>query len=307
MKIYNSISELIGNTPLFSLERFVREKDLRATILGKLEFLNPSGSIKDRAARGMLEDALSRGVLKHGGVIIEPTSGNTGIRLAAIAVPLGFRVILTMPETMSSERRALLRNYGAELVLTPGALGMNGAIEKAKQLANEIQDSFIPSQFTNPANAAAHEATTGPEIWSDTDGTVDILVCGVGSGGTITGAGRYLRGKKPDIRIVAVEPASSPVLSGGAAGLHGLQGIGAGFVPEVLDESIIDEIIAVRDEDAYESARELSRLEGLLAGITSGAALRAAAMLAEQPENEGKTIVVIFPDTGERYLSTPLF
>ena len=307
MKIYKNISELIGHTPLLSLSRYARKNNLDATLLGKLEYFNPSGSVKDRAALSMLEYAVSHGVLKSGGTIIEPTSGNTGIGLASIAVPRGFRVILTMPETMSAERRTLLKAYGAELVLTDGKLGMSGAIEKARQLAAEIPGSFIPSQFENPANSAAHMATTGPEIWDDTDGKVDIIVSGVGTGGTITGVGRYLKDKNPDIKIVAVEPALSPVLSGGASGPHGLQGIGAGFVPDVLDTSVIDEIITVLEANAYTASRELARFEGLLVGITSGAALHAATVLSARLENTGKTIVVILPDTGERYLSTPLF
>ena len=307
MKIYKNTTELIGKTPLLELSRYTQKHALNAKLLGKLEYFNPSGSVKDRAALAMLVNAIESGELKSGGVIIEPTSGNTGIGLTSIAVPMGYRVILTMPETMSRERRSLLKAYGAELVLTDGKLGMSGAIAKAKQLAEEIPDSFLPSQFENPANAVAHFVATGPEIWVDTDGVVDILVCGVGTGGTITGAGRFLKGKNPAIMVVAVEPALSPVLSGGAAGSHGLQGIGAGFVPAVLDTAIIDEIITVDEQDAYGATRELARCEGFLVGITSGATLFAATQLAARPENAGKTIVVVLPDTGERYLSTPLF
>lgn len=307
MNIYDNLSELIGNTPLLSLTRFAAANGFNSQLIGKLECFNPTGSIKDRAALSMLNSALESGKLLPGGVIIEPTSGNTGIGLASIAVPLGFRVILTMPETMSAERRSLLRIYGAEIVLTSGALGMSGAIERAKQLASELPNSFIPSQFENPANSAAHESTTGPEIWRDTDGNVDIFISGVGSGGTLTGSARFLKAKNPDIRIIGVEPSRSPVLSGGEAGSHGLQGIGAGFIPEVLDTSLIDEIVTVSDEDAYTTAKSLARLEGLLCGITSGAALHAAKALSRRPENAGKVIVAILPDTGERYLSTPLF
>lgn len=306
-RVYQDSSELIGNTPLLELVRYGKAHGLSAKLLAKLEYLNPAGSVKDRAAFAMITDAEEKGLLKPGSVIIEPTSGNTGIGLAAFGVPRGYRVILTMPDTMSAERRSLLAAYGAELVLTEGKLGMKGAIEKALQLAREYPDSFIPSQFENPANARSHAETTGPEIWRDTDGTVDIFAAGVGTGGTLTGVGEYLKEKNKGIQITAVEPAGSPVLSGGTGGAHGLQGIGAGFVPELLNESLIDEIITITEEEAYEAGREMARLEGILVGISSGAALAAGRKLAEKPENAGKTIVVLMPDTGDRYLSTPLF
>ena len=305
--IYTSITELIGGTPLFMPQNFMRELGLSATILCKLEYLNPAGSIKDRAALSMIEDAESKGILKKGAVIIEPTSGNTGIGLAAIAAARGYRAILTMPDTMSIERRRLLSAYGAEIVLTEGALGMKGAIAKAEELAASIEGSFIPSQFDNPANPSAHYTTTAPEIWKETDGKVDILVAGVGTGGTISGIGKYLKEKNKDIKIVAVEPSSSPLLSEGRSGSHGLQGIGANFVPENLDRTLIDEIIPVTEENAYNAARLLAKCEGILCGITSGAALHAASLLALREENKGKNIVAILPDTGDRYLSTPLF
>jgi len=306
-KIYKSLTELIGRTPLLELAGYGRHLGLRATVIGKLEYFNPAGSVKDRIAKAMIEDAEQRGVLKPGSVIIEPTSGNTGIGLASVAAARGYRVILTMPETMSVERRNLLKAYGAELVLTEGAKGMKGAIEKALQLAEEIPHSFIPGQFDNPANPEIHRRTTGPEIWEDTDGKVDVFVAGVGTGGTLTGAGEYLKSKNPNIKIVAVEPFDSPVLSQGRAGAHKIQGIGAGFVPKVLNTSIYDEIIPVKHEDAFATSRLLSRTEGLLVGISSGAAAWAATEIAKRPEFEGKNIVVILPDTGERYLSTPLF
>ena len=305
-KIYRTADELIGNTPLLRMTHFEKDRGLEAAILAKLEYLNPAGSAKDRVAKAMIDRAEERGQLKPGSVIIEPTSGNTGIGLASVAAIRGYRVILTMPDTMSQERRALLRAYGAELVLTPGAEGMAGAIRKADELAASIPGSFIPGQFDNPDNPAAHEATTGPEIWRDTDGKVDLFVSAVGTGGTITGVGRYLKGQNPAVKVVAVEPAASPVLSGGQAGPHGIQGIGAGFVPKALDTAVYDEVIAVTDQDAYETGRAIAR-EGILAGISSGAALWAAEQLARRPENKGKTIVVLFPDTGDRYLSTPLF
>lgn len=307
MNIYTSIDQLVGRTPLFAAENFRRMRDLQATIYLKLEFLNPAGSAKDRVARQMILDAEARGALQPGATIIEPTSGNTGIGLAAMAVSRGYRVILTMPDSMSSERRTLLKAYGAELVLTPGAKGMSGAIEKAEELHAAIPGSFIAGQFENPANPQAHYLTTGPEIWHDTDGQVDIFVAGVGTGGTLSGAGRYLKEKNPAIKIVAVEPASSPLLTEGRAGAHGLQGIGANFVPDNLDRSLIDEIITVTDQDAYRTGRALVRAEGLLCGITSGAALWAAEQLAKRPENHGKRIAVLLPDTGDRYLSTPLY
>ena len=306
MKIYKKLAELIGNTPLLELSEFSARRG-HGAILGKLEYFNPSGSIKDRAALAMLEDAEKCGILRPGAVIIEPTSGNTGIGLASVAAQRGYRVILTMPETMSIERRNLLRAYGAELVLTDGARGMQGAIDRAGELSAELADSFIPSQFTNPANPAIHRDTTGPELWLDTDGTIDILVTCVGTGGTITGAGEYLKAQKPDIRIVAVEPSLSPVLSGGAAGAHDIQGTGAGFVPEVLNTAIYDEVITVTNEDAYNAGRDVAKSEGLLVGISSGAALWTAGELAKRPENVGKTIVAILPDTGERYMSTAMF
>ena len=307
MKIYKKATELIGNTPLLELGNYEKAHGLEATILAKLEYLNPAGSVKDRIARAMLDDAESRGLLKPGSVIIEPTSGNTGIGLAAVAAACGYRIILTMPETMSVERRSLLRAYGAELVLTEGAEGMKGAIAKAQELAAQTENSFIPGQFTNPANPRAHRETTGPEIWRDTDGKVDIFVAGVGTGGTVTGVGEYLKEQNPAVRIVAVEPAGSPVLSGGASGPHKIQGIGAGFVPDTLNRAVLDEILLVENEDAFAAGRELARREGVLAGISSGAALHAATVLAKRPENRGKMIVVLLPDTGDRYLSTPLF
>ncbi len=305
--IYTSAEQLIGRTPLLELTRLERENGLEARILGKLEYLNPAGSVKDRVAKAMLDDAEARGVLNAGSVIIEPTSGNTGIGLALVAAVRGYRVVIVMPEAMSVERRQLMAAYGAELVLTEGAKGMKGAIEKAEALAREIPNSFIPGQFVNPANPAAHRASTGPEIWADTDGSVDIFVAGVGTGGTITGVGEYLKSKNPAVRVVAVEPASSPVLSGGAAGAHGIQGIGAGFVPEALNPEVYDEIITVTEADAYAAGRQMGRMEGVLVGISSGAAVWAAIQLARRPENRGKTIVALLPDTGDRYLSTPMF
>lgn len=307
MKVYTSIAQLIGNTPLLELVNYEKKLGLEAKLLAKLEYLNPAGSTKDRAALSMIEDAEARGVLKPGSVIIEPTSGNTGIGLASVAVPRGYRVVIVMPETMSVERRNLLAAYGAELVLTDGKKGMAGAIEKAEELHRETPGSFLAGQFVNPANPAAHYATTGPEIWADTDGAVDILVAGVGTGGTLSGTGKYLKEQKPGAQVVAAEPAGSPVLSGGKAGPHGLQGIGAGFVPDNMDMSLCDEILTVTEENAYAAARELVSNEGVLAGISGGAALWAATQVAARPENEGKCIVVVLPDTGERYLSTPLF
>lgn len=307
MNLYTSASQLTGRTPLLELRRMEREDGLQARLLAKLECFNPAGSVKDRVARAMLEDAEARGALRPGAVIIEPTSGNTGIGLAAMAAAKGYRLIIVMPDTMSVERRQLMRAYGAELVLTEGAGGMAGAIARAEELAREIPNSFIPGQFVNPANPAAHRSTTGPEIWADTEGQVDLFVAGVGTGGTITGVGAYLREKKPDVRIVAVEPAASPVLSGGKAGAHLIQGIGAGFLPEVLDRAVYDEVIAVEDEDAFAAARRVARTEGVLVGISSGAAVWAALQLAGRPENRGKTIVALLPDGGDRYLSTPLF
>lgn len=306
-KVYRNITDLIGRTPLLQLVNFEKKHGLQATVIGKLEYFNPAGSVKDRIAKAMIEDAEAKGLLTSESVIIEPTSGNTGIALAAVATARGYRVILTMPETMSIERRNLLKAYGAELVLTEGAKGMSGAIAKAEELAKEIPNAFIPGQFDNPANPEIHRKTTGPEIWEDTDGTVDILVSGVGTGGTLTGTGEYLKAKKPGVKVVAVEPDNSPVLSGGNPGPHQIQGIGAGFVPKVLNTSIYDEIVRVKNEDAFTASRELSRTEGLLVGISSGAALWAATEVAKRPENAGKVIVVILPDTGERYLSTPLF
>ncbi|MDE7004768.1 MAG: cysteine synthase A [Oscillospiraceae bacterium] len=305
--IYTSAEQLIGRTPLLELTHLEREENLKARILAKLEYFNPAGSAKDRVAKAMLDDAEARGLLKPGSVIIEPTSGNTGIGLASVAAVRGYRVIIVMPETMSVERRQLMKAYGAELVLTEGSQGMAGAIAKADELAREIPDSFIPGQFVNPANPAAHRASTGPEIWADTDGRVDIFVAGVGTGGTITGVGEYLKGQNASVRVVAVEPASSPVLGGGAAGKHGLQGIGAGFVPQVLNMAAYDGLVAVKDEDAFEMGRRMGRTEGVLVGISSGAALWAAVQLARRPEHEGKTIVVLLPDAGDRYLSTPMF
>ncbi len=304
---YKTMTELIGNTPLAEASNIERELNLQATVLVKLEYFNPTGSVKDRAAKAMIEDAEQKGLLKEGSVIIEPTSGNTGIGLASIAAAKGYRIILTMPETMSVERRNILKAYGAELVLTDGARGMKGAIARAEELAAEIPDSFILGQFTNPANPAAHRASTGPEIWKDTDGKIDILVAGVGTGGTITGVGEYLKEKNPKIRVTAVEPAGSPVLSEGTAGAHKIQGIGAGFVPEVLNTEIYDEVIQVKDEDAFEAAKLFARTEGILTGISSGAALYGALDVARRPENKGKVIVAILPDSGDRYYSTPLF
>ncbi len=306
-KIYKSLTDLIGKTPLLELSNYEKKNSLKATVLAKLEYFNPAGSVKDRIGKAMIEDAEAKGLLKEGSVIIEPTSGNTGIGLASVAAAKGYRIIITMPETFSIERRNLLKAYGAELVLTEGAKGMRGAIAKAEELAAATPNSFIPGQFVNPANPAAHKATTGPEIWDDTDGKVDIFVAGIGTGGTITGVGEYLKSKNPNVKVVAVEPASSPVLSKGTPGAHKIQGIGAGFVPDTLNTKIYDEIIAVENDDAFASGRELSKVEGLLIGISSGAAIWAATELAKRPENAGKTIVVLLPDTGERYLSTPLF
>jgi len=307
MKIYNRIDELVGKTPLMRLNNYEKKNGLDAAILAKLECFNPAGSVKDRVAAVFIDEAEKKGFLREGSVIIEPTSGNTGIGLAAIGTARGYRVILTMPDTMSVERRNLLKAYGAEIVLTPGADGMRGAIEKATELAGEIKGSYIPGQFTNPANPAAHIASTGPEIWNDTDGKVDIFVAGAGTGGTISGVGTYLKKQNPNIKIVAVEPESSPVISRGISGTHGLQGIGAGFIPETLDVDIIDEVITVTEEQAYTAGRALACDEGVLVGISSGAALHAAAELAKRPENMGKVIVVLLPDSGERYLSTPMF
>lgn len=307
MHIFKSVTDLIGGTPLLELTHLEQENGLEATILGKLEYFNPAGSVKDRVAKAMIDDAEARGLLKKGSVIIEPTSGNTGIGLAAVAAARGYRLIIAMPDTMSVERRNLMKAYGAELVLTEGAKGMKGAIAKAEELAAEIPDSFIPSQFTNPANPAVHAASTGVEIWKDTDGKVDIFVAGIGTGGTISGVGAYLKQQNPDIKIVAVEPASSPVLSEGKAGPHKIQGIGAGFVPETLNTEIYDEIITVENEDAFTTGRQIAQAEGVLVGISSGAAAYAAIQLAKRPENKGKTIVTLLPDTGERYLSTPMF
>ena len=307
MKTYQSITDLIGGTPLLELKNYEKNKELNTTILAKLEYFNPAGSAKDRIAKAMVDDAEAKGLLKSGSVIIEPTSGNTGIGLAAVAASRGYKIILTMPETMSIERRNLLKAYGAEIVLTDGAKGMKGAIEKAQELADTIPDSFIPSQFTNSANPTAHLLTTGPEIWNDTDGKVDTFVAGVGTGGTISGVGKYLKSQNPNVKIVAVEPAGSPVLSKGTAGPHKIQGIGAGFVPDTLDTEIYDEIITIENEDAFETGKTLARTEGVLVAISSGAAVLAATLLAKRPENKGKTIVVLLPDTGERYLSTPMF
>ena len=306
-RIYTAVDQLIGGTPLLELTHIEQAEGLKARLLAKLEYLNPAGSVKDRVGKAMIDDAERRGLLKPGSVIIEPTSGNTGIGLAAVAAARGYRIIIVMPETMSVERRQIMKAYGAELVLTEGAKGMRGAIEKAEALAKEIPDSFIPGQFVNPANAAAHRETTGPEIWQDTDGRVDIFVAGVGTGGTITGVGEYLKRQSPHVKVVAVEPASSPVLSKGVSGPHQLQGIGAGFVPEVLNTDIYDEIIPVKDEDAFAQSRAMGQREGVLVGISSGAALWAAIQVAKRQENAGKTIVVLLPDTGDRYLSTPLF
>ena len=307
MKYVDTITDLIGHTPLLKLNRFAKENEFGADVYAKLEYFNPAGSVKDRIARAMLDDAEARGALKPGSVIIEPTSGNTGIGLAAVSAARGYRIILTMPETMSVERRNLLKAYGAELVLTDGGKGMKGAIARAEELAAEIPNSFIPSQFTNPANPAVHRATTGPEIWEDTDGKVDIFVAGVGTGGTVTGVGEYLKAQNPNVKVVAVEPAESPVLSQGKAGPHKIQGIGAGFVPDTLNTKVYDEIIPVENEDAFSTGRALARKEGLLVGISSGAAVWAATQLARRPENAGKVIVALLPDTGDRYLSTPMF
>lgn len=307
MRTFDKITDLIGGTPILKLNNYIALNELPANIYAKLEYFNPAGSVKDRIAKAMIDDAEAKGALKPGAVIIEPTSGNTGIGLAAVAASKGYRIILTMPETMSVERRNLLKAYGAELVLTDGAKGMKGAIAKAEELAQQIEGGFIPSQFRNSANPTAHFNTTGPEIWEDTDGKVDIFVAGVGTGGTVSGVGKYLKSKNPNVKVVAVEPASSPVLSKGVAGPHKIQGIGAGFVPETLDTKIYDEIIAVENEDAFATGKTLARKEGLLVGISSGAAVYAATQLAKRPENKGKNIVVLLPDTGDRYLSTPMF
>lgn len=306
-KIYTSADQLIGKTPLLELTHIEKELNLKAKILAKLEYFNPAGSVKDRIAKAMIDDAEATGKLKSGSVIIEPTSGNTGIGLASVAAARGYRIILVMPETMSVERRQLMQAYGAELVLTEGSKGMKGAIAKVEELADEIPDSFIPGQFVNPANPAVHRATTGPEIWADTDGKVDIFVAGVGTGGTVTGVGEYLKSQNPTVKVVAVEPAGSPVLSKGTPGAHKIQGIGAGFVPQVLNTGVYDEIIAVENEDAFATGRKIGKAEGVMVGISSGAAVFAAIELAQRPENAGKTIVVLLPDTGDRYLSTPLF
>lgn len=307
MRVYRKITDLIGGTPLLEITNYEKANELNAKIYAKLEYFNPAGSVKDRIAKAMLDDAEEKGLLKPGAVIIEPTSGNTGIGLASVAASRGYKVILTMPETMSVERRNLLKAYGAELVLTEGAKGMAGAIAKAKELAEQTPNSYIPSQFTNPANPAVHLKTTGPEIWADTDGKVDIFVAGVGTGGTLSGVGAYLKSQNPNVKVVAVEPATSPVLSGGKAGPHKIQGIGAGFVPDTLNTDIYDEILPVQNEDAFATGRALARSEGVLVGISSGAAVFAAAQLAKRPENAGKVIVALLPDTGERYLSTPMF
>lgn len=307
MAVYTSIDQLIGNTPLLELSNIEKSLDLKAKVLVKLEYFNPAGSVKDRIAKAMLDDAEAAGKLNKDSVIIEPTSGNTGVGLASVAAARGYRLIITMPETMSVERRLLMKAYGAELVLTDGAKGMKGAIAKAEELTAEIPNSFIAGQFTNPANPQAHIKTTGPEIWNDTEGKVDVFVAGVGTGGTVTGVGKYLKSQNPDVKVVAVEPASSPVLSKGTAGAHKIQGIGAGFVPDTLDTSVYDEVIAVENDDAFETGRLIGHSEGVLVGISSGAAVWAAIELAKRPENEGKTIVALLADTGERYLSTPLF
>ena len=307
MNVYKNVTELIGGTPLMELVNYESKNNVEATILAKLEYFNPAGSVKDRVAKSMIEDAEKRGILKKGSVIIEPTSGNTGIGLASIAASRGYRLILTMPETMSVERRNLLKAYGAELVLTDGSKGMKGAIEKADELAKEIPGSFIAGQFVNPANPEAHFETTGPEIWRDTDGKVDIFVAGVGTGGTVTGTGKYLKSQNPDVKIVAFEPEGSPFLTKGVAGPHKLQGIGAGFKPDTLDMDVIDEVMTIGDEDAFATGKKIAREEGMLVGITSGAAVFAATLLARRPENKGKTIVALLPDTGDRYLSTPMF
>lgn len=307
MKVYEKVTDLIGKTPLVKLTNYIKDNKLEADIYAKLELFNPAGSVKDRIALAMIDDAEQKGLLKKGSVIIEPTSGNTGIGLASVAAARGYRIILTMPETMSVERRNLLKAYGAELVLTDGAKGMKGAIAKAEELSKEISDSFIPGQFVNPANPAIHRATTGPEIWNDTDGKVDIFVAGVGTGGTLSGVGEYLKSKNPNVKVVAVEPAGSPVLSKGVSGPHKIQGIGAGFVPDTLDTKVYDEIIAVENEDAFKTGKEIARKEGVLVGISSGAAVYAASVLARRPENKGKIIVALLPDNGDRYLSTPMF
>ncbi|MDK7724271.1 cysteine synthase A [Slackia exigua] len=307
MTVYTSIDQLIGNTPLLELKGIEAKEGLKARVLGKLEYFNPAGSVKDRIAKAMLDDAEARGKIGPGATIIEPTSGNTGVGLASVAAARGYKVVITMPETMSVERRLLMKAYGAQLVLTDGSKGMKGAIAKAQELADQMPNSFLAGQFVNPANPAVHKATTGPEIWADTDGAVDIFVAGVGTGGTVAGTGAYLKEQNPAVKVVAVEPASSPVLSEGTSGSHKIQGIGAGFVPDVLDTSVYDEVVKVENDDAFETGREIGRLEGVLVGISSGAAVWAAIELAKRSENEGKTIVALLPDTGERYLSTPLF
>ena len=307
MKVYEKVTDLIGKTPLVKLTNYIKDNKLEADIYAKLELFNPAGSVKDRIALAMINDAEEKGLLKKGSVIIEPTSGNTGIGLASVAAARGYRIILTMPETMSVERRNLLKAYGAELVLTDGAKGMKGAIAKAEELSKEIPNSFIPGQFVNPANPAIHRATTGPEIWDDTDGKVDIFVAGVGTGGTVSGVGEYLKSKNPNVKVVAVEPAGSPVLTKGVSGPHKIQGIGAGFVPDTLDTKVYDEVIAVENEDAFKTGKEIARKEGVLVGISSGAAVYAASVLARRPENKGKIIVALLPDNGDRYLSTPMF